>query len=60
MDWLLADVTSLPHAQAGEEAVIMGGLGNEPITPDEIAALANTIPYEILCGMSRRIPRFYV
>jgi alanine racemase len=60
MDWLLADVTDLPDVAPGEEAVLMGIAGNDVITADEIAGHAGTIPYEILCAMSRRLSRHYV
>jgi alanine racemase len=60
MDWVLADVTDLPDAAPGEEAVLMGGAGDDVITADEIAAHVGTIPYEILCAISRRMSRQYV
>ncbi len=60
MDWLLVDVTDLPDVEPGDEAVLMGGAGNDAITADEIAAHVNTIPYEILCSVSRRMSREYV
>ena len=60
MDWLLADVTDLPDVELGEEAVLMGAAGNDSITADEIAGHAGTIPYEILCSISRRTSRAYV
>jgi len=60
MDWLLADVTALPDVAAGEDAIIIGEAGNERITADEIAECAGTIPYEIFCNVSKRIPRSYV
>lgn len=60
MDWLLADVTDLPDVEPGEEAVLMGVAGNDSITADEIAGHAGTIPYEILCSISRRTSRVYV
>jgi len=60
MDWLLADVTALPDVAAGEEAIFIGEAGNERITADEIAERAGTIPYEIFCNVSKRIPRSYV
>jgi alanine racemase len=60
MDWLLADVTDLPDVAPGEEAVVMGAAGNDAITADEIAGHAGTIPYEILCSVSRRMSREYV
>ncbi len=60
MDWLLADVTELPEVAPGEDAIFIGESGNERITADEIAERAGTIPYEIFCNVSKRIPRSYV
>ena len=37
----------------------MGAQGGERITPDELAALAGTIPYEIMLGFSARVRRCY-
>jgi alanine racemase len=59
MEWVLADVTGVADVVPGEEVVIMGASGVERITADEIADEAGTIPYEILCGVSRRVPRLY-
>ncbi len=59
MEWVLADVTGVAGVVPGEEVVIMGATGVERITADEIADEAGTIPYEILCGISRRVPRLY-
>jgi alanine racemase len=59
MEWVLADVTGVADVGPGEEVVIMGTSGVERITADEIADQAGTIPYEILCGVSRRVPRLY-
>jgi alanine racemase len=59
MEWMLADVTDLSGAGQGEEVVLLGQQGQETITADEMAALAGTIPYEILCGISSRVPRRY-
>jgi alanine racemase len=60
MDWLLVDVTYLDHAEVGEEVVLLGGSDTQVITADEIAEIAGTIPYEILCKISKRIMRVYV
>lgn len=48
------------NAQIGEEVVVLGTDGNEEITIDELADIDGTINYEILCGLSRRMPRIYV
>ncbi len=60
MEWVFVDVTGLPDVGPGEEVVMMGRLKGETITADEIAEQTGTIPYEILCNVSRRITRCYV
>ena len=58
MDQMMVDVTDIPNAQAGDEAVIFGdGIA---YSVDDIAAAANTVNYEILCDIGRRVPRVYV
>ncbi|MBT6223123.1 MAG: alanine racemase, partial [Rhodobiaceae bacterium] len=60
MDMCLTDVTELPNVDMGEEVVILGSQGEDSIPIEELAAKAETIPYEILCGISKRVPRVYV
>ena len=60
MDWLLADVTYLDDVDVGEEVILLGEGDTQSITADEIADQAGTIPYEILCGISRRVMRVYI
>ena len=60
MDWFLADVTDLDDVKTGDEVILMGYDVTQSITADEIAELAGTIPYEILCKISKRVPRVYV
>ncbi len=60
MEWILADVTNAGDLRPGEEVVLIGSSGDgETMTADEVAAQADTIPYDILCGVSRRVPRLY-
>jgi alanine racemase len=61
MDWIMLDVTNIPGVAVGDEVVLMGadGAGN-CIHAEELAALAGTIPYEIFCGISKRVPRIYL
>jgi alanine racemase len=59
MDWVFVDVTELPEVGPGEEVVVMGGKKGEAITADEIAEQTGTIPYEVLCNVSKRITRRY-
>ncbi|MEK6745267.1 MAG: alanine racemase [Nitrospirota bacterium] len=57
MDMTMLDVTEVPGVAAGDEAVLIGSSGNERITADDIAAKTGTIAYEVLCGISGRVPR---
>jgi len=60
MDWLMVDISDIENASAGEEVILLGGGMYDSITADEIAEHSGTIPYEILCKISKRIPRVYV
>jgi alanine racemase len=53
----MVDITSLPDVKVGEEVVLIGTQGKENITADEIAKLIGTISYEVVCGISKRVPR---
>jgi alanine racemase len=57
MDQIVVDVTRVPGVDVGEEIVLLGAQGRDRITADEMAAWAGTISYEILCGVSARVPR---
>jgi alanine racemase len=59
MDMTLVDVSHLEEVQVGDEVVILGASGNHVLTADAWAKWAQTISYEILCGMSPRVPRIY-
>ena len=56
MDMVMADVTDIPGVSLEDEVVLLGRQGDARITPDELAELAETIPYEIMLGFSDRIP----
>jgi alanine racemase len=59
MDMLMIDVTDVPPADAGLGAAVtlIGRDGAEQITVDDLAGWAGTLNYEILCGISKRVPR---
>ena len=59
MDMSLIDVSEVPDVQIGDEVVIFGKQGEEVIQVEELAQKANTIPYEILCNVGKRVPRTY-
>ena len=60
MDWLLVDITEIDSAYSGDEVILLGRGDGDTITADELAVLADTIPYEVLCNISKRIPKTYV
>ncbi len=57
MDICMLDVTDLPDVRVGERVTLLGRQGAESIDVHELAAWANTVPYEITCGISKRVPR---
>lgn len=59
MDLIAVDVTGLT-VREGTEAVLIGKVGKEEILADELAEWADTISYEIFCGISSRVPRIYL
>jgi alanine racemase len=57
MDMLVCDITGLDGVKPGDAVTVFGRDGGCEITCGEVAALAGTIPYEILCAPSRRVKR---
>lgn len=60
MDLTMIDVTDIPDAAIGDEVLLIGRSPHCSIGADDHARLAGTIVYEILCGLSPRVPRVYV
>jgi alanine racemase len=59
MDLTLADVTGLPGVSVGDEVILLGSQDGLSVDAHEHAVLANTNVYEILCAISKRVPRKY-
>jgi alanine racemase len=60
MDLTMLDATDqAPDLAVGEEVVLFGPQGDARIDVEEVAGWADTIGYEVLCGISRRVPRAY-
>ena len=59
MDQLMIDVTDA-QAEAGDIVTLIGREGNDIITADELASAYGTIGYEVVCGISKRVPRIYI
>ena len=60
MDLTVADVTGIPGVTIGEEVTIIGSSPHCSISAWEHANLSDTIPYEVLCSIGRRVPRVYI
>lgn len=60
MDQLMIDVTDIDGVAVGDVVTLFGTDGDEIITADSLAELIGTIGYEIICGISPRVPRITV
>jgi alanine racemase len=60
MDITLVDATAIPGVEPGDEALLIGAGNGCSVTAVDHASWASTVPYEILCGISKRVPRIYV
>ena len=59
MDLTMIDVTDIGEVYKGDTVVLMGRQDTMEITADDIAVWADTISYDILTGISSRVPRVY-
>jgi alanine racemase len=59
MDLTMIDVTDVPGVRIGDEVILWGGTGEAIISVNDVARLAQTISYEMLCAVGRRVPRIY-
>jgi alanine racemase len=60
MDMCMVDLTAVPGASVGDVVTLLGRDGEEKVDADELAALENTISWEILAGITARVPRLYL
>lgn len=59
MDQTVVDVTDVPGARAGDEVLLVGRQGDGEISLAEFSGWADTIPWETLCSVTKRVPRVY-
>jgi alanine racemase len=59
MDLTAIDVSKVPSATTEDRAVLLGRDGRDEIKAEELAAHARTIPWEIVTGISARVPRVF-
>lgn len=60
MDLTTIDITDSPDLKPGDEVTLLGRAGNVSLDAQQIARTAGTISYNVLCGISARVKRYYV
>lgn len=60
MDFIVVDVTDIPHVELEDEVVLLGKDGEESIRADDLASLVGTINYEIVTRINPLIPRIII
>ena len=60
MDQTMLDVTGIDNVFEGKQITVFGKDGGAYISVDELAEKAGLINYEVLCSLSRRVPRVYI
>ncbi len=60
MDMCMVDITGSADIKMGDEVVLIGKQGEQEITINEVAQRLNTISYEVMCGIGKRVPRIYI
>lgn len=59
MDQIIVDLSGVPQTSAGDEVVLLGEQGRARISAQDLGRIWGTINYEVLCGLSVRVPRLY-
>lgn len=59
MDQIIISLDGVPEAHVGQEVVIIGKQGEAQITAEQVADRWGTINYEVVCGLTARVPREY-
>ncbi|OIO37667.1 MAG: alanine racemase [Candidatus Omnitrophica bacterium CG1_02_49_10] len=59
MDQTMIDVGDIPAARVGDVVTLIGSQSKASISAEELARIAGTIPYEVICWISDRVPRLY-
>ncbi len=60
MDQMMADVSAVPGVEEGDTVTLFGRDGDAEITVDELSRFAGTISYELVCLVTKRVPRVYL
>lgn len=60
MDQFMVDVSHIEEVKVGDEVVVFGSQGDRSIPVEEIAEKMDTINYEVMCMIGKRVPRIYI
>ena len=60
MDLTMVDLTPVPEAKVGDDVVLFGDQDGAALALEEVAAGSQTLPYEIMCTIGKRVTRIYV
>lgn len=60
MDQMMVDVSDIKDVEIGDEVVLLGTDGEETLTAEQLGDWCDTIPYEIICGISARVERLAI
>jgi alanine racemase len=60
MDLTTIDITDAPEVKVGDAVLLLGGEGEVSINAQQMARMAGTISYSVLCGINPRVKRVYV
>jgi alanine racemase len=59
MDQFMVDVTEISDVNMGDEVVLIGSMGDERITMEEVGSVSGRFNYEFVCNLGKRIPRVF-
>lgn len=59
MDQFMADITDIPEAKEGDPVVLIGAMGEEQITMEELGRISGRFNYELACDLGKRVPRAF-
>lgn len=60
MDHIMVDVTDVKDVKEGDVVTVMGTENGATFNAEDIAEITGTIPYEVICAISKRVPRVYL
>ncbi len=59
MDWTIVDITKAPHLKVGDRVTLIGESKGRTINAEDIARLSGKLSYEVITGLTKRVPREY-